>query len=615
MTSCMSSSQLTTNGGGVCSEQRKTTAAAEEEEQGDIYDDEEIASVEADGIANNGMMDGEGDGTTTAAQREDERLLTAALVTSIAESAGGDTTDTTTGGPAPSGGTRRRRAEGGERAKSKPGLTNGGHHDAVPNPLAKEMRSASQAPTTKNDTILHPPPPSASTLTFRDPKSVERRGALPPSSRPPPPKQPPGVTSALMSAAPIYGTRPRGDSTVQFAGQLLGPLVKEEAAGGSTTMATATRGPGGGAGSSSIDLDPAIWDMVENSVDPLAGKGREDSYEYVTGRTMPSGRDRGLSFEASRNARDRGFSFEFFSFGAGEDGGQNNETPLSPVPSSSACDAAVAGQNAPSKNQQRPRGDSIIFDPMSFLDGGIHETSALLHIDQEGGGNRAAATSIEIPPPSSVVSSIAPAHDRMTMTGFTPRSDHPLPGCAPIDRAEGPHRSSVYGMIPSNPESSRIVGTRHHNPEPRKSKSSTRPPASLHARAAAAPPCSENTIHMPHGSDAAAAAAAGMPQTATASDTTAAHRDANASSSSSSAMSSHTSCPMELLNKGGRIGIYLPDERRARIAKFHSKRKIRIWRKRIKYDCRKKLADSRPRIKGRFVKRSDVDVGGDNLSP
>eukprot|EP00578_Thalassiosira_sp_NH16_P031472 CAMPEP_0181077124 /NCGR_PEP_ID=MMETSP1071-20121207/783_1 /TAXON_ID=35127 /ORGANISM="Thalassiosira sp., Strain NH16" /LENGTH=355 /DNA_ID=CAMNT_0023158347 /DNA_START=773 /DNA_END=1840 /DNA_ORIENTATION=+ len=355
--------------------------------------------------------------------------------------------------------------------------------------------------------------------------------------------------------------------------------------------------------------------MVENSVDPLAGKGREDSYEYVTGRTMPSGRDRGLSFEASRNARDRGFSFEFFSFGAGEDGGQNNETPLSPVPSSSACDAAVAGQNAPSKNQQRPRGDSIIFDPMSFLDGGIHETSALLHIDQEGGGNRAAATSIEIPPPSSVVSSIAPAHDRMTMTGFTPRSDHPLPGCAPIDCAEGPHRSSVYGMIPSNPESSRIVGTRHHNPEPRKSKSSTRPPASLHARAAAAPPCSENTIHMPHGSDAAAAAAAGMPQTATASDTTAAHRDANASSSSSSAMSSHTSCPMELLNKGGRIGIYLPDERRARIAKFHSKRKIRIWRKRIKYDCRKKLADSRPRIKGRFVKRSDVDVGGDNLSP
>ena len=64
---------------------------------------------------------------------------------------------------------------------------------------------------------------------------------------------------------------------------------------------------------------------------------------------------------------------------------------------------------------------------------------------------------------------------------------------------------------------------------------------------------------------------------------------------------------LELLNKDGRIGIYLPEARKARIARFHAKRKMRIWRKRIKYDCRKKLADSRPRIKGRFVKRSDVD--------
>ena len=30
----------------------------------------------------------------------------------------------------------------------------------------------------------------------------------------------------------------------------------------------------------------------------------------------------------------------------------------------------------------------------------------------------------------------------------------------------------------------------------------------------------------------------------------------------------------------------------------------RIWRKQIKYDCRKRLADTRPRVKGRFVSRA-----------
>jgi len=63
-----------------------------------------------------------------------------------------------------------------------------------------------------------------------------------------------------------------------------------------------------------------------------------------------------------------------------------------------------------------------------------------------------------------------------------------------------------------------------------------------------------------------------------------------------------------VLGEDGRIGIYNTEQRKARIELFHSKRAARIWRKRIKYDCRKKLADSRPRIKGRFVKRSDMNL-------
>jgi hypothetical protein len=48
----------------------------------------------------------------------------------------------------------------------------------------------------------------------------------------------------------------------------------------------------------------------------------------------------------------------------------------------------------------------------------------------------------------------------------------------------------------------------------------------------------------------------------------------------------------------------LAQERSAIIHRFREKRKRRVWKKKIRYFCRKNLADRRVRVKGRFVKSS-----------
>lgn len=49
------------------------------------------------------------------------------------------------------------------------------------------------------------------------------------------------------------------------------------------------------------------------------------------------------------------------------------------------------------------------------------------------------------------------------------------------------------------------------------------------------------------------------------------------------------------------VGKLTPEERRQRILRYRQKRHERNFKKRIKYVCRKTLADSRPRIRGRFA--------------
>jgi hypothetical protein len=55
----------------------------------------------------------------------------------------------------------------------------------------------------------------------------------------------------------------------------------------------------------------------------------------------------------------------------------------------------------------------------------------------------------------------------------------------------------------------------------------------------------------------------------------------------------------------GWVGAYSPDSRHLRVTRFLEKRQHRIWCKKVKYDIRKSFADSRLRVKGRFVKKED----------
>lgn len=54
-----------------------------------------------------------------------------------------------------------------------------------------------------------------------------------------------------------------------------------------------------------------------------------------------------------------------------------------------------------------------------------------------------------------------------------------------------------------------------------------------------------------------------------------------------------------------RIGRYTPAERRMRLERYREKRAQRNYSRRVKYDCRKMIADKRRRVQGRFVRREE----------
>lgn len=67
-----------------------------------------------------------------------------------------------------------------------------------------------------------------------------------------------------------------------------------------------------------------------------------------------------------------------------------------------------------------------------------------------------------------------------------------------------------------------------------------------------------------------------------------------------------SSAPVVAAPPKRKIGAYSPEARRERLRRFHEKRKLRVFHKRIKYACRERLANACPRVKGRFVKKTPV---------
>ena len=57
-----------------------------------------------------------------------------------------------------------------------------------------------------------------------------------------------------------------------------------------------------------------------------------------------------------------------------------------------------------------------------------------------------------------------------------------------------------------------------------------------------------------------------------------------------------------------RVGTLSYEERQTKLQRYREKKKNRVWCKKINYNCRKKVAENRLRIKGRFVTKEQAIV-------
>ncbi|CAH8327930.1 unnamed protein product [Eruca vesicaria subsp. sativa] len=70
----------------------------------------------------------------------------------------------------------------------------------------------------------------------------------------------------------------------------------------------------------------------------------------------------------------------------------------------------------------------------------------------------------------------------------------------------------------------------------------------------------------------------------------------------------------EELPEGAPVQMLSPMERKARVMRYREKKKTRKFEKRIRYASRKEYAEKRPRIKGRFAKKNEVDAADQGFS-
>lgn len=62
------------------------------------------------------------------------------------------------------------------------------------------------------------------------------------------------------------------------------------------------------------------------------------------------------------------------------------------------------------------------------------------------------------------------------------------------------------------------------------------------------------------------------------------------------------------------IGTISLEQRKLKIMRFLEKRKRRQWGRKISYDCRKRVADSRLRCKGRFIRKDQSESKDDAVT-